>query len=299
MKYKEKIASSALIHMSKIQSDNDDESSISSHSTTKKESKTQTLMPLSTFMCSHQYYKSTIENMQPVDTGDIETVSNYSNQTGTEAQEAIPDDKDSAQVNSEPGITMRNQEQFQEVLSAENLLTYYNDRIATSSNIPLNGQRYVRPLPENKALNDTRFFSAQQQATTAELRTPTQNKENLQTQPIGNQKRLIKEVSIPKVPELPVAKEDQIEGTTNINFNCSRELLETTIKNINDNKHLEFTASWKTPAGMVEEVERQVFVPKIDHEKCFQSENAYEYEYSQMSNGVFYLDISDEEEFII
>ena len=292
-KYKEKIASSALIHMSKIQYDDDDESSISSHSATKNESKTQVLMPLSTFMGSHQDYKITAENMQPVDTGDIETVRNYSNLTGTEAQEAIPDDKNSAQANNEPSITMHDQEQFQEVLSAENLLTYYNDRIATSSNIPLNGQRYVRPLPENKASNDTRFFSAQQQATTAQLRTPTQ------TQPIGNQKRLIKEVSIPKVPELPVAIEDQIEGTTNLNFNCSSELLETTNKNINDNKHLEFTASWKTPAGMVEEVERQVFVQKIDHEKYLQSENAYEYEYSQMSNGVFYLDISDEEEFII
>ena len=154
-------------------------------------------------------------------------------------------------------------------------------------------------MPENKASNDTRFFSAHQQATTAELRTPTQNKENLHAQPIGNQKRLIKEVSIPKVPELPVAIEDQIEGTTHLNFNCSSELLETTNKNINDNKHLEFTASWKTPAGMVEEVERQVFVQKINHEKYLQSENAYEYEYSQMPNGVFYLDISDEEEFII
>ena len=285
--------------MSKIQYDDDDESSISSHSATKNESKTQVLMPLSTFMGSHQDYKITAENMQPVDTGDIETVSNYSNQTGTEAQGAISDDKNSAQANNEPGITMRYQEQFQGGLSAENLLTYYNDRIATSSNIPLNGQRYVRPLPENKASNDTRFFSAHQQATTAELRTPTQNKENLHTQWTGNQKRLIKEVSIPKVREFPVAKEDQIEGTTNINFNCSRELLETTNKNINDNTHLEFTASWKPPAGMVEKVERQVSGDRIDHEKWFQTETTYEYEYSEKPNGVFYLDVSDEEEFIV
>ena len=131
-------------------------------------------MPLSTFMGSHQDYKITAENIQPVDTGDIETVSNYSNHTGTEAQEAIPDDKNSAQANNEPSITMYDQEQFQGVLSAENLLTYYNDRIATSSNIPLNGQRYVRPLPESKPFKDAKFFSTQQQATTTELRTPTQ-----------------------------------------------------------------------------------------------------------------------------
>ena len=116
-------------------------------------------------------------------------------------------------------------------------------------------------------------------------------------QPTGNQKRLIKEVSIPKVPELPVAKEDQIEGTTNINFNCSKELLETTNKNINDNKHLEFTASWNTPAGIVGKVERQVSGEEIDREKWFQPETTNEY--SEMSNGVFYLDVSDEEEFII
>ena len=185
MKYKEKIASSALIHMSKIQSDNDDELSISSHSTTKNESKTQVLMPLSTFMGSHQDYKSTTENMQPVDTGDFETVSNYSNKTGTEAQEAISDDKNSVQANNEPGIAKRDQEQFQGGLSAENLLTYYNDRIATSSNILQNWQRYVCPLYESKPFKDAK--------------TPTH------TQPTGNQKRLIKEVSIPKSPELPVA----------------------------------------------------------------------------------------------
>ena len=50
---------------------------------------------------------------------------------------------------------------------------------------------------------------------------------------------------------------------------------------------------------MVEKVERRASGEKIDHEKCFQSENTYENEYSQMPNGVFYLDVSDEEEFII
>ena len=50
---------------------------------------------------------------------------------------------------------------------------------------------------------------------------------------------------------------------------------------------------------MVEKVERQVSGEKIDHEKWFQPDTTYEYQYSQMSNGFFYLDVSDEEEFII
>ena len=288
------------MHMPKILSDNDDELSISSHTTTKNESNTRVLMPLSTFMGSHQDYKDTTENMQPVGTGDIETDSNYSNQTGTEAQGVIADDRKNVQANNdnEPSIAKRYQEECQEGLSAENLLTQYHEQLATSSNISLNSQRYVHPLPEKKPLTNTRFLS-EQQTTTVELRTATQNRENLHTQSTRNKKRLIKEVSIPKVPELPVAKEDKIEGITNVNLNWSREPLERTSRNINENEHLEFTASSKTRDEMVEKVERRVSGEEIDHEKCFQSGNTYEYQYSQMSNGVFYLDVSDEEEFII
>ena len=157
-KYKEKTASTALIHMSKIQSDNDDDFSVSSHSTTKNESKTRDLMPMSTFMGTDQDYKSITENMQPADTGNIETISNSSNETGTEVYETIPDDKKFVRAKNELGITVRDQEQFQEGLSPENLLTYYHGILASSSYIPPSGQRIYFHFASKETCKIYQFF---------------------------------------------------------------------------------------------------------------------------------------------